>query len=192
MGLSQSLDLATLVRRAQAGDSAAFETIYHHFADPIFRFLYARCGDAGLAEELAGDFWVRVVEQMPRFRYPADRGDAVFAGWLYRIARNMVIDAHRQRAKSPLDLDETTVVVDEDPNARVIAAEDRDELRAAVEQLTPEQREVVLLRFVEERSHAEVAMLTGSTEGAVKVMQHRALKALARAFRRGPKQTDER
>ncbi len=192
MGLSQSLDLATLVRRAQAGDSAAFETIYHHFADPIFRFLYARCGDAGLAEELTGDFWVRVVEQMPRFRYPADRGDAVFAGWLYRIARNMVIDAHRQRVKSPVDLDETTVVVDEDPNARMIAAEDRDELRAAVEQLTPEQREVVLLRFVEERSHAEVAMLTGSTEGAVKVMQHRALKALARAFRRGPKQTDER
>ncbi len=192
MGLRQSLDLAALVRQAQAGDSAAFEAIYHHFADPIFRFLYARCGDAGLAEELAGDFWVRVVEQLPRFRYPADRNEAAFAAWLYRIARNMVIDDHRQRAKRPLDLDETTVVVDHDPNAGMIAAEERDALRAAVEQLTPEQRAVILLRFVEERSHAEVGNMMNRSEGAIKVMQHRALKALARAFNRGSKKTDKR
>ena len=192
MGLSESLDLVALVRQAQAGDSAAFETIYHHFADPMFRYLYVRCGDAGWAEEISGDFWVRIVEQLPRFRVPPTGGDAAFAGWLYRIARNMVIDALRQRAKSPLPLIEMRAVQDEEPAARTIAMEERDELRAAVEQLTPEQREVVLLRFVEERSHAEVATLMGSTEGAVKVMQHRALKALARAFNRGPKQTDER
>ncbi len=172
-------DLASIVARAQAGEQAAFDAIYDRFADPLFGYLYARCGDAGLAEELTGDLWVRVVERLPAFRFPHGAPEAAFAGWLYRIARNLLIDATRRRSNNNVPLVETAPSGDVAPDDRVIAGEEHQELRTAIEQLTPEQREVLMLRFVDERSNAEVAQLTGRSEGAVKVMQHRALNALA-------------
>ena len=63
-------DLASTVAQAQLGDQVAFDAIYDRFADALFRYLYARCGDAALAEELTGDVWVRVVERLPAFRFP--------------------------------------------------------------------------------------------------------------------------
>jgi RNA polymerase sigma-70 factor (ECF subfamily) len=173
-------DLASIVARAQAGDQSAFQLIYEHFADPLFRYLYARCGDASLAEELAGDLWVRVVERLPRFQLQGDDHVAAFAAWLYQIARNLVIDMYRRRGEQHVDLPETLVAPAARPDEQILAAEAEQELRSVIEQLTPEQREVILLRFFEERSNAEVARLTGRSEGAVKVMQHRALGTLAR------------
>src|SRR5262245_52240504 len=79
-------DLASTVAQAQLGDQTAFDAIYDRFADALFRYLYARCGDTMLAEELAGDVWVRVVERLPAFRFPPGEPEAAFAGWLYRIA----------------------------------------------------------------------------------------------------------
>ena len=187
---SFGFDLASTVARAQAGDQAAFDAIYDRFADALFRYLYARCGDSGLAEELTGDVWVRVVERLPAFRFPEGDSEAAFAGWLYRIARNLMIDSYRRRHTTSVPLSERLSSHDQPPDERVIAGDDRRALRAAIERLTAEQREVLLLRFVEERSNAEVALLTGRSENAVKVMQHRALGALARLLggRRG--QTD--
>lgn len=177
-----SIDLANIVAQAQAGDHNAFDAIYNRFADPLFRYLYARCGDAGLAEELTGDLWVRVVEHLPAFRFPRGDPDAAFAAWMYRIARNLVIDYYRRKGGAHEPLAETLSAPDDPPDAQLIAADERQDLRAAMERLTAEQREVLMLRFVEERSNAEVARLTNRTEGAVKVMQHRALGALARVL----------
>jgi RNA polymerase sigma-70 factor, ECF subfamily len=181
------LDLASTVARAQLGDQVAFDAIYDRFADALFRYLYARCGDAGLAEDLTGELWVRVVERLPAFRFHGGDPEAVFAGWLYRIARNLAIDSYRRRHHTSVPLPDTLSSRDTPPDEHVIAGDDRRALRAAIEQLTAEQREVLLLRFVEERSNAEVAVLTGRTENAVKVMQHRALGALSRMLggRRG-------
>ncbi len=173
-------DFAGIVARAQAGDQGAFQVIYEHFADPLFRYLYARCGDASLAEDLSGDLWVRVVERLPRFQLQGDDHAAAFAAWLYQIARNLVIDVFRRRSEHHVDLPETLVAPVARPDEQVLAVEAEQELRTAIEQLTTEQREVILLRFFEERSNAEVARLTGRSEGAVKVMQHRALGTLAR------------
>jgi RNA polymerase sigma-70 factor (ECF subfamily) len=173
-------DLASTVSQAQLGDQVAFDAIYDRFADALFRYLYVRCGDAALAEELTGDLWVRVVERLPAFRFPGGDAEAAFAGWLYRIARNLVIDSYRRRRHALVPLSETLSAHDAAPEEHVIAGDDRRELRAAIEQLTAEQREVLLLRFVEERTNAEVALLTGRSENAVKVMQHRALGALSR------------
>jgi RNA polymerase sigma-70 factor (ECF subfamily) len=181
-------DLASTVAQAQLGDQVAFDAIYDRFADALFRYLYARCGDVALAEELTGDVWVRVVERLPAFRFPAGDPDAAFAGWLYRIARNLVIDSYRRRRHhAHVPLSDTLSANEAPPDEHVIAGDDRRALRAAIEQLTAEQREVVLLRFVEERTNAEVALLTGRSENAVKVMQHRALGALSRLLggRRG-------
>jgi RNA polymerase sigma-70 factor (ECF subfamily) len=180
-------DLASTVVQAQLGDQVAFDTIYDRFADGLFRYLYARCGDVALAEELTGDVWVRVVERLPAFRFPGSDPDAAFAGWLYRIARNLVIDSYRRKRHTHVPLSDRLSAPEAPPEEYVIAGDDRRALRAAIEQLTAEQREVVLLRFVEERTNAEVALLTGRSENAVKVMQHRALGALSRLLggRRG-------
>ena len=90
-------ELASIVVRAQEGDQAAFDMIYEQFADALFRYLYARCGSAALAEELTGDVWVRVVERLPTFRFAGDNSEAVFAAWLYTIARNLLIDYYRRK-----------------------------------------------------------------------------------------------
>jgi RNA polymerase sigma-70 factor (ECF subfamily) len=180
-------DLASTVAQAQFGDQVAFDAIYDHFADALFRYLYARCGDAALAEELTGDVWVRVVERLPAFRFPGGDPEAAFAGWLYRIARNLVIDSYRRRRITNVPLSDALSSHEAPPEERVIAGDDRRALRVAIERLTAEQREVLLLRFVEGCTTAEVALLTGRSENAVKVMQHRALSALSRMLggRRG-------
>ncbi|NJM07636.1 sigma-70 family RNA polymerase sigma factor [Candidatus Gracilibacteria bacterium] len=178
MSVSQN-DLALLVKRAQAGDRSAFDAIYDRFTDALYRFLYSRCGDAALAEELLGDLWVRVVEHLPQLRLPEGNAEAAFAAWLYRIARNLTVDAFRRR-RGDVPLLETISSRERAPDDIVIADDEQRELRAAFAQLTSEQREVLLLRFFEDRSNAEVAALTGRSEGAVKVMQHRALGSLAR------------
>jgi RNA polymerase sigma-70 factor, ECF subfamily len=177
---TSGFDLASTVVRAQEGDQAAFDMIYDRFADALFRYIYVRCGNAALAEELTGDMWVRVVERLPAFRFAGSDPEAVFASWLYTIARNLVIDSYRRKRNLQVPLTEALSSRDMPPDESVIAADDRRALHAAIEQLTADQREVVLLRFVEERSNAEVARLTGRSENAVKVMQHRALAALAR------------
>ncbi|MFL5800676.1 MAG: RNA polymerase sigma factor [Roseiflexaceae bacterium] len=184
---TSGFDLASTVVRAQEGDQAAFDAIYDQFADALFRYLYARCGNAALAEELTGDVWVRVVERLPAFHFAGGDPTAVFAGWLYKIARNLVIDSYRRKRTVHVPLTETLSSHDISPDERVIAGDARRALHAAIEQLTTDQREVLLLRFFEERSNAEVAQLTGRSENAVKVMQHRALTALARMLgvRRG-------
>lgn len=178
---SREGNLGEVLLKAQGGDQRAFDVIYTRFADPLFRYLYARCGDASQAEELHGDLWLRVVERLGSFTPPPNGVDAAFAAWLYRIAYNLVIDSVRKRGGSqsmPLEVDLASH--DPHPDERLIAADDTSALRAAIERLTPDQREVVVMRFFEERSNAEVAALTGRSEGAVKVMQHRALGALAR------------
>lgn len=177
---SREGNLSEVLARAQGGDQRAFDVIYNRFADPLFRYLYARCGDASQAEELHGDLWLRVVERLDGFRPPESGVDAAFAAWLYRIAYNLVIDSVRKRGGQSMPLDVEIASGDPHPDERLMAADDTTALRAAIERLTPDQREVVVMRFFEERSNAEVAALTGRSEGAVKVMQHRALGSLAR------------
>lgn len=173
------LDLAHTVARAQAGDQLAFDSIYHRFADTLFRYLYARCGSAGVAEELYGDVWVRVVERLPAFRFRRGDPEAIFAAWLFCIARNRVIDHYRRKGGAGLPLAATLLSQDATPDELVITEDERQALRNAIERLTVEQREVVLLRFFEDLSNAEVAQISGRSENAVKVMRHRALSALA-------------
>ncbi|NTW01234.1 MAG: sigma-70 family RNA polymerase sigma factor [Oscillochloris sp.] len=187
-------DFSEAIRRAQQGDQRAFDVLYDRFADPLFRYVYARCGDAATAEDLLGDLWVRVVERLESFRLPPSGAEPAFAAWLYRIAHNLVIDNFRRKESGNIPLNPDVTDSDPTPDEYAISGDERRELRQAIEQLTPDQREVILLRFIEERSNAEVAALTGRSEGAVKVMQHRALGALARLLggNRRPKPINRR
>jgi RNA polymerase sigma-70 factor (ECF subfamily) len=177
---ASELHLAQAVTRAQAGDQAAMEAIFQRFADPLYRYLRARSGDAALAEELSGELWVRVVANLGTFRLGRGAPDALFSAWLYRIARNLVADSFRKERSPSLPLEETVPSRDAEPHEVVLAEEEKREVRAALAQLTPDQREILLLRFVEEQSPAEVAELVKKSEGAVRITQFRALETLAR------------
>ena len=174
------IDFASTLSQAQAGDQVAFDSIYGLLADTLFRYLYARCGDRALAEELTSDLWVRVVEHLPSFKIPNCDPEVVFVAWLYTIARNLLADTYRRRRLEVAPLNDTITSHEVSPDDRVIINDEIHELQLALEQLTAEQREVILLRFIEQRSNSEVAQLTGRSENAVKVMQHRALTSLAR------------
>ena len=91
----QTDELGTIIALAQRNDQGAYEQLYSRFVDQLYRYLYVRCNDAGLAEEALGELWLRVVQHLPQFRIPAKGADQAFVSWLYRIARNLSVDALR-------------------------------------------------------------------------------------------------
>jgi RNA polymerase sigma-70 factor (ECF subfamily) len=164
-----------LAQRAAGGDAAAFAGLYDAYAPRVRRFLRHQLGDADIAEDLLQRTFVKMIEALPRYR---TRG-LPFGAWVFRIARNTVID-HRRTAHPGLSLDLAMERPSEtgDP---VLAAErdhDRAWLRAALDALPEDQREVLVWRFFAELTPAETAVLMGRSNGAVRVMQHRALGAL--------------
>jgi len=179
----QTDELGPTIALAQRNDHGAYEQLYRRFVDQLYRYLYVRCSDAELAEEVLGELWLRVVQHLPHFRIPAKGADQAFASWLYRIARNLSVDATRSRRKHIYGIPE--IIESPEPLAeeRVVAADERRLLEDALSTLTLEQREVILLRFHDDRSISEVAALTGRTETAIKGLQHRAVGALARVMR---------
>ena len=170
---------ALMLRSAQAGDLAAFDALYEHFASPLFRYLCVRCDDIAMAEDLASEVWVRVVQRLPAFRIPVASSEFAFRAWLYRIAHNIVIDTHRRRSSHDVSIPDAMTAGTPTPDEQVIAWEEHGQVRAALRNLNEQQREVLMLRFVEEHSVAEVASLTGRSAGAVRVLQFRALRSLA-------------
>lgn len=171
-----------MIAKAQRNDPAAYEHIYNRYVDMLYRYLYARCNNAALAEEALGELWLRVVQYLPHFNIPIQGADQAFTSWLYRIARNLSIDTLRKDRRQGDTLPENLVAPDFELEDTVMAQDEQRSLYAAMEKLTVEQREVIQLRFHEDRTSAEVAVLTGRTESAVKALQHRALGALARAM----------
>lgn len=172
--------LAALLHDAQHAEPMAFDRLYAHYADALYYYLYARCGDALLAEELTSDLWLVVVERLPQFRIPAVGAYPAFTSWLYTIARYTVIRHYRERKHAPLPLEDTMPTNEPTMDEHATRAETQTVVRAALASLTPDQREVVVLRFFGQRSSAEIAVLTGRSEHAVKALQHRAVGALAR------------
>ena len=170
-----------LIRRAQSGDAAAFAALYDHHYDAVYRYCYYRVGDVTLAQDLASEVFVRMVEKLDSFK---PRGRPLLA-WLYTIARNLVTD-HRRRhdraAHLPLDdaLTGDGHSLAQDVERGLLA----DCLQVGLQHLTEDQRQVILLKFVENYSNAQVARMLRKTEGAVKSLQHRALASLRKALER--------
>lgn len=171
-------DIDRLVDRARAGDAAAFGGIYDLFAEPVYRFLRFRLGNAHDAEDLLHVVFVKMIEALPRYQ---PRG-LPFRAWVYRIARNAVIDDGRvRRTHEPLDtVDPTFASRDRtDPAASV---PERLAIEAALEVLTPEQRDVIAYRFFVGLTPAEIAAIMGRREGSIRALQFRALGALRRGL----------
>jgi RNA polymerase sigma-70 factor (ECF subfamily) len=168
-----------LVARAIRRDAAAFGDLYAAHLDRIYRYVYYRVGSTGEAEDLCEQVFLKAWEAIDRYE---PRGTP-FSAWLYRLAHNLVVDHYRARRPSmPLEEVEETEDPGHDLAATVEELLEADEVRVALRRLSPEHQQLVILRFVEGLSHAEVAQLLGKTEGATRVIQHRALQALARAL----------
>ena len=184
--VSRAPELVGLVTRAQQGDAHAFAALYARLAEPLFHFCYVHCRDHTLAEDLSSDLWLRVVETLPTFRFPAGASPAAFVGWVYRIARNLVVDAARRSHPPSAPLAPTLHAHEPQAEDLVLRREGQQEMQTALDQLTAAQREVVLLRFGAGWSCAAVGQWTGRSEGAVKLLQHRALLALRQLLQAPP------
>lgn len=168
-----------LVRLAIDGDSDAFATLFRVTLPTIYRFLYGRCGDVTLAEDLAQDAYIRA---MRAIRSSFQGGSSEFVAWVIRIARNRFLDHVKSgRVRWEVAVEDVPVTISTlDPETDVLATIEGADLRRALESLTEEQQEVVYMRFLQGLQISEVATATGRSEGAVKALQFRALRALSR------------
>jgi len=167
---------AALAVRASGGDVTAFGLLYDRHVDAIYRYVYYRVRDDAEAEDLTSDVFMRALKAMPRYE-PRQ----AFLAWLYRIARNAVIDRARRggRQVSFEDaIEHPTADQIVEPDTELLARSDGDALRAALKKLTPLQQEVLVLRFIEGFSTQEIARIVGKREGTIRGIQFRAIGAL--------------
>ena len=167
-----------LVAAAQAGDTAAFGKLYDRYVDSVFRYVLFRVGDRSLAEDVTSETFLRAFRRLGSLSY---QGRDVGA-WFVTIARNIVLD-HVKSSRFRLEV--TTADPDDGndtqagPESQVITQLTHTELLRCVRQLGDDQRECVVLRFLQGLSVAETAAIMGRNEGAIKALQHRAVRRLA-------------
>jgi RNA polymerase sigma-70 factor, ECF subfamily len=158
--------------------------IYTAYAPALYRFFMAAVGDRHTAEDLTGEVFKGAIEGLPGFRGPVE----ALGGWLFRIARHDLFDFRRKQARSRLDrlddvLDEAAIAAGaDDPEEIAIERLESSRVLAALRQLSPDQREVLLLRMAAGLTAPEVADALHKTTGAVKALQHRGLASLARVL----------
>ena len=167
-----------LVVRAQGGDGEAFGQLYDRYVDTVFRFIYFRVNDRALAEDFTSETFLRALRRIGTISY---QGRDIGA-WFVTIARNIVLD-HMKSARHRLEVTTADTIEGTDrepgPENAVIDSLTAERLLAAVNQLGDEQRECVLLRFIQGFSVSETAAVMGKNDGAIKALQHRAVRKLA-------------
>jgi RNA polymerase sigma-70 factor (ECF subfamily) len=172
-------DESELLKQARKYDQDALSWVYQEYHEAIYRYIYHHLGETHTAQDLTGDVFRRFLQALQNGGGPTRQ----LRAWLYRVAHNLVVDELRRRQHRDHEcLDDTqgdllrsdTEHLDE-LASKAIATE---RVRCALATLTEEQHQVVVLKFLEGMSNAEVAEITGKTVGAVKALQHRALYTL--------------
>jgi RNA polymerase sigma-70 factor, ECF subfamily len=167
-----------LVRLAQDGDGEAFGQLYDRYVDVVFRFVYFRVNDRALAEDFTSETFLRALRRISTISY---QGRDIGA-WFVTIARNIVLD-HMKSARHRLEVTTGDTIEgperEPSPESAVLDTLDSEHLMAAVRQLGDEQRECVMLRFIQGFSVSETAAVMGKNDGAIKALQHRAVRKLA-------------
>ncbi len=174
--------MVALVRRAVARDQAAFAELYDRLLDQVYRYVYYRTGNRSDAEDLTEQVFLQAWAAIDRFRWEGKP----FLAWLYAVAHNLLVDWHR-RSRPVQSLDDAEHPVDiEHPGAELSLSQwiDADLLAGAIKRLTPEQQQVIALKFIHGFDTAEVARLMNKREGTVRALQLRALQSLKRDLQR--------
>lgn len=176
----QDLDERTLVRRAIARDRDAFGALYDRHVVRVYRHIYYMVGNAAEAEDLSAQAFLQAWEAIHRYQI---RG-APFVSWLLRIAHNLGV-SHLRSKRDSSELPETLVDHSRHGNPEEVLQRqvEADRVRQAIMRLRAEQRQVIMLRFVEDLEYREVAEIVGKSVAAVRVIQHRALNALRKQMR---------
>lgn len=180
----QSDKLRQLITDAQKGDKRALAELYQLHIDKIFRYVSYRVPTHEV-EDLTADVFVRMVEGLPRYTITG----APFEAWLYQIARARVADYHRKRSRvQHEEIPETMADDDTLPELRLLQDQEQANIRESLSQLSEDEQTLLLLRFVERKTHKEVAEILGKSAAAVRTMQHRALTRLAEVMNAAKKE----
>jgi RNA polymerase sigma-70 factor, ECF subfamily len=175
---SDNGQIRDLVERAQLGDRAALEELYLIHFDRIYGYLHMSVGSRHDAEDLTTQTFVKMLESIGRFRWRS----APFSAWLFRIAHNLAMDHFRARRRwqPEEEIPEPAGVEEDSAEEQALASIGDASLLELIARLSPEQRQVLTLKFVFRFSNGEAAAILDKTEGAVKSLQHRALATLHR------------
>ncbi len=176
---SDSARMLDLVERAQAGEAEAFGRLYDQYADTVYRYIYYRVGGRATAEDLTSETFLRALRRIGTFTWQGRD----FGAWLVTIARNLVAD-HFKSSRFRLEVTTGEMLdaneVERSPEDSVLESLSNAALLEAVRKLNPQQQECVTLRFLQGLSVAETARVMGKNEGAIKTLQYRAVRTLAR------------
>ncbi len=171
-----------VVERASSGDRQAFGELYDRYVERIYNYVYYRTGNRFDAEDLTERVFFRAIRHIENYE---NRG-LPFAAWLYRIAHNLVANWYRDNSRRkdiPLEQFDFTLTYHGDlPETAVMKNEARDELLAIIQRLPAERQQLLILKFVEQMTNAEIGQIMGRTEGAIKSLYHRTLLALREEF----------
>lgn len=166
-----------VLRRASQGDREAFGLLYERYVDRIFNYVYYRTGDVHDAEDLTARVFQRAMNHVHTY---VDRGVPVSA-WLYRIAHNLVANWHRDRSRRqeiPISEMPSLPARTSHPEAGLMRDESQTALLRIIHSLSPERQQLLILKFVEHLSNAEIGAIMGRSEGAIKSLYHRTLLSL--------------
>ncbi len=169
---------AALARRAGSGEAEAFGVLYDRYVDAVYRYVFYRVRNEAEAEDVTSDVFMRALRAIPKYE-PRQ----AFLAWLYRIARNAVIDrSRRQAARQQVSFEDALAHPNADqvvnPDAGLLAGSDASVVRVAMQQLTPLQQEVLILRYVEGYDTKTISKLVGKRDGTIRGIEFRALSAL--------------
>lgn len=171
-------EIEALVKKAQKGDRDSFAEIYDILVDPIYRYIYYRVKDDD-AEDLVETVFLRVWENLKQYRPRKKK----FSSWVFRIAHNLVVDYYRSsQNESTEELSEHLPDQNRqhNPIRNTQNALSREVLKEAISKLRKPYREIIIHKFINELSNKELAEVMGKSEGSLRIMQFRALKALRR------------
>ena len=176
----RDLEESELIEYAKT-DKEAFGELYERYVDRIYSYVYYRTGDVAEAEDLTAKIFFRAMQHIPRY---TDRG-LPFSAWLYRIARNLVANWHRDRSRRHIiALDDITQwrIGSESPEFETQWMEDRESLLKVVRRLPSDRQELLIFKFVDKLSNAEIGKIMGRSEGAIKSLYHRTLLSMRDEF----------
>ncbi len=160
---------------ALQGDAAALGKLYDAYFERIYRFIYYRTSHQQTAEDLAEEVFIKAFRALPSLK----GGPTKLSGWIFQVARNTVID-HYRKANPLVSIEEAENIAVHETNAvdALQLQSDQHLILKALEKLSPEQEQVIRLRFLEELEITEVAKMLGKSEGNIRIIQYRALTKL--------------
>jgi len=166
-----------IVRRAQDYQEDALQSLYEVYYPKVYNYAFLQLGDVHAAEDLSSDVMLKMVESIKSYKFKG----LPFSAWVFRIARNRLIDLHRRRKRrGEVDLNESIAGTLASPHSMAERALERGQLQVALKHLTGEQRQVIVLKFIQGFDNRSIGSIMGRSEGAIKSLQHRALGALRR------------